>query len=222
MKTEISLQTSKIVSDIDDDLALGDEEYHDALLGYREARDLMKETRVARGFCLVVVPFVPTSPLAKEKVLPQVTGILARLVVTEVEEDRKFLDDLPTLVDAARKGKVEDVQELMMVHQTLKSVSSVVRVIIGRVTVQRWMMALRVRRNEILELTDMVRGLATILTILVKRVHQTYFRWIPCAVLRCLLFKVMSVKLMLHFWWNLKVSVFWTVVQPLLLEALRL
>ena len=31
----------------------------------------------------------------------------------------------------------------------------------------------------------------------------------------------MSVKLMLHFWWNLKVSVFWTVVQPPRLVALR-
>ena len=33
-----------------------DEEYHEALLGYREARDLMKEARVARGFYPVVVP----------------------------------------------------------------------------------------------------------------------------------------------------------------------
>ena len=31
----------------------------------------------------------------------------------------------------------------------------------------------------------------------------------------------MSVKLMLQFWWNLKVSVFWTVVQPPRLVALR-
>ena len=30
-----------------------------------------------------------------------------------------------------------------------------------------------------------------------------------------------TAKLMLHFWWNLKVSVFWTVVQPPRLEALR-
>ena len=29
------------MSDIDDDLALDEEEYHEALLGYREARDLM-------------------------------------------------------------------------------------------------------------------------------------------------------------------------------------
>ena len=50
------LANEQIVSDIDDDMALGDEEYHEALLGYREARDLMKEARVARGFYPVVVP----------------------------------------------------------------------------------------------------------------------------------------------------------------------
>ena len=59
------------MSDIDDDLAHDDEEYHEALLRYREARDLMKEARVARGFYPVVVPFVQTSPLAEEKVIPQ-------------------------------------------------------------------------------------------------------------------------------------------------------
>ena len=35
------LANEQIVSDIDDDLALDDEEYHKALLGYREARDFM-------------------------------------------------------------------------------------------------------------------------------------------------------------------------------------
>ena len=35
----------------------------------------------------------------------------------------------------------------------------------------------------------MVRGPATILTFLVKNDHHTHFRWIPCAVLRCLVFK---------------------------------
>ena len=48
------LATEEIVSDIDDDLAL-DEEYHEAFLGYREARDLMKEAHVARGFYSVIV-----------------------------------------------------------------------------------------------------------------------------------------------------------------------
>ena len=60
--------------------------------------------------------------------------------MARVEEDRKVLDD---------------VQELVMVHRSLKSVSSVVQMIIGRVIVQRWMMVLRVRRNEILEPTHM-------------------------------------------------------------------
>ena len=49
------LANEQIVSDIEDDLALDDEEYYEALLGYREARDLMKEARVARGFYPVVV-----------------------------------------------------------------------------------------------------------------------------------------------------------------------
>ena len=31
----------------------------------------------------------------------------------------------------------------------------------------------------------------------------------------------MSVRLMLHFWWNPKVLVFWTVVQPPLLGVLK-
>ena len=45
MKTKLSCD---IISDVDDDLANDDEEYHEALLGDREARDLMKEARVAR------------------------------------------------------------------------------------------------------------------------------------------------------------------------------
>ena len=50
------------MSDIDDDLALDEEEYHEAFLGYREARDLMKEARVARGFYPVVVPIRSDKP----------------------------------------------------------------------------------------------------------------------------------------------------------------
>ena len=70
---------------------------------------------------------------------------MARLVVARVEEDRKVLEDFPTLVAAAKRINVEDAQELVTIHQALKSVSSVVRLIIGRVIVQRWMMALRIR-----------------------------------------------------------------------------
>ena len=76
----------------------------------------------------------------------------------------------------AKRGKVEDAQELIMVLEALKSVSSVVRPIIGRVTVQRWMMVARIRRNEILEPTHMARGPAAILTVLVmKSVRHTSF-----------------------------------------------
>ena len=88
--------------------------------------------------------------------------------MARVEEDRKVLEDHPTLVAAAEKVKGRGRSEArdVMAHQVLKSVSSVVRMISGRVIVQRWMMARRIRRNETLEPTHMVRGPATILTIL--------------------------------------------------------
>ena len=66
---------------------------------------------------------------------------MVRLVVARVEEDRKVLEDLPTLVAATERVRAEDAQELVMVHRVLKSVSSAVRMIIGRVIVQRWMLA---------------------------------------------------------------------------------
>ena len=140
--------------------------------------------------------------------------------MASVEEDRKVLDDLPTLVAAAERGKVEDAREVVMVHRVRKSVSSVVRLIVGRVIVQKWMMVPRNRRSDILEPTPMVREPAAILTVLVMKsvdisrvtlriTLTTRFMWIPSVVLRFLLSKTtMSVKLMLHFWWNLKVSVF--------------
>ena len=117
--------------------------------------------------------------------------------MARVEEDRNVLEDLPTLVAAAERREAEDAQELVISHQVLKSVSSVVRMVIGRVIIQRWMMARRIRRNETLELTHIVRGPATSLTILVmKSVPQIRFRWIPCVVLRFLLSRTtMSVKL---------------------------
>ena len=59
------LANEQIVSDIDDDLALDDEEYHETLLGYREARVLMKEARVARGFYPVVVPIRSDKPTGR-------------------------------------------------------------------------------------------------------------------------------------------------------------
>ena len=63
------LANEQIVSDIDDDMALGDEEYHETLLGYGEARDLMKEARVARGFYSI---------LAEAKVIPQVSKMCGK------------------------------------------------------------------------------------------------------------------------------------------------
>ena len=66
---------------------------------------------------------------------------MARLVVARVEEDRQVLEDFPTLVAATERVKAEDAQELVMAHQVRKSVS---RMIIGRVIVQRWMLARRI------------------------------------------------------------------------------
>ena len=64
------LANGQIVSDIDDDLALDDEEYHDALLGYREALVLLVD------FILLLSPFGQTSLLAEEKVIPQASKIM--------------------------------------------------------------------------------------------------------------------------------------------------
>ena len=55
------------MSDIDDDLAIDDEEYYEALFGYCEARDLLKEARVARGFYPVVVPIRSDKPSGRGK-----------------------------------------------------------------------------------------------------------------------------------------------------------
>ena len=55
------------MSDVNDDLAIDDEEFHEALLCYREARDLMKEARVAREFHPVVVPIRSDKPTGRGK-----------------------------------------------------------------------------------------------------------------------------------------------------------
>ena len=61
---------------------------------------------------LLLSPFVQTSLLAEEKVIPQVSKMcVARLVGARVEEDRKVLEDLPTLVAATERVKAEDAQE---------------------------------------------------------------------------------------------------------------
>ena len=64
--------------------------------------------------------------------------------MARVEEDRKAVEHLPTLVAAAERGKAEDAQEHVVVRQVLKPVSSVVQMNIGRVIVQRWVMARRI------------------------------------------------------------------------------
>ena len=90
------LATEDVVSDVNDDLAIDDEEYHEALLGYREARDLMKKG----SRCSWILPCCCHHPFRqayrqRKKVNPQVARMcrVARLVVARVEEDRKVLDD---------------------------------------------------------------------------------------------------------------------------------
>ena len=60
--------------DIDNNLAIDDEEYHEALLGYRESGDFMKEAGVARGFYPVVVTIRPDKQV-EEKVIPQASRL---------------------------------------------------------------------------------------------------------------------------------------------------
>ena len=60
------LANEQIASDIDDDLVLDDEEHHEAL-GFREARELMKEARVARGLYPVVVHVCSDKPAGRGK-----------------------------------------------------------------------------------------------------------------------------------------------------------
>ena len=156
------LATEDVVSDVDDDLVIHDEEHHATLFSYREARDLMKEAPVARAFYPVVVPIHPDKPTGRGKG----DSSSGKTVVATVEEDRMVLDDLPTLVAASRKGKAADVpDQLVTVHRVHMSDSSVVRLVIGHVTAQRWMMVPPVQRSEILEPTPMVRGPAVLLTI---------------------------------------------------------
>ena len=85
---------------------------------------------------LLLSPFVQTSLLAEEKVIPQASKMCGKTGRVKGEEDRKVLEDLPTLVAAAERRKVEDAHKRVIFHRVLKSVSSVVRLIIGRVTVQ--------------------------------------------------------------------------------------
>ena len=82
------------MSDVDDDLV---KDYHESLLGCREARDLMQVGCAACGFCPVVVP------IGSDKLTGRGKGE-SLCCVARVDEDRKVLDDLPTLM-AAAEGK---------------------------------------------------------------------------------------------------------------------
>ena len=97
------LANEEIVSDIDDDLAT--DEYHEALLGYREARGLMMEARVARGFYPVVVPIRSDKPAGRGKGDSSSVKNVSGTGRGKGARGSKGLDDLPTLVAAAERGK---------------------------------------------------------------------------------------------------------------------
>ena len=59
------LATEDVVSDVNDDLAIDDVEFVEALLCYCLARDLIKESRVVREFYPVVVPIRSDKPAGR-------------------------------------------------------------------------------------------------------------------------------------------------------------
>ena len=158
--------TEEIVSDIDDDLALDGEEYHEALLGYREARDLLKEARVAPGFYPVVVRIRSDKLTGRGKgdssSVKNFSGKTGR-----GKGGRVFKSSGRSLDSRGRgkKGYAECAQELATVLRIHRSVSSVVRLITGHVIVRSWMTGLPIRRS-------IVRGLAIFLTMSVLKSVQ--------------------------------------------------
>ena len=94
--------------------------------------------------------------------------------MARAEEFLKALDDPWILVVAARRVKVEFAQELVMVLRVHKSVSSVVRLIIGHVIVPTLTMAPPIQRNAILEPTPTVRGPAVLLTSLLVQKQLSF------------------------------------------------
>ena len=165
----------------------------------------MKEARVARGFCSIVVSIRSDKATGRGKGESSggknvSSGKTGR---GKVEGDRKLLGRSSTLVAAAGRGKAGDaLDQFVMVHRIHKFVSCAVRRIIGHVIVRRWMV-LQIRKSETLELTPMVRGLAIFLTIPVLNIVRiswtTRCVWIFCEVLQLLLSKMrMSVRLMLQ------------------------
>ena len=61
------LATEDVVSDVNDDLAIDDVEFLEALLCYCLARDFIKEARVVREFYPVVVPIRSDKPAGRGK-----------------------------------------------------------------------------------------------------------------------------------------------------------
>ena len=106
------LANEDAVSDVDDDLV---KEHHESLLGCREARNLMKE----------VVLLVDSVLLFSDKLTSRGKGE-SLCCVARVDEDRKVLDDLPTLMAAARRQRTLRISSVM-VHRVRMSVSSAVR-----------------------------------------------------------------------------------------------
>ena len=108
------LANEDVASDVDDDLAIDDEDYHEALLVYARCTRSHE-----RGSCCswVQSPCCPLSVRQAHGQRKKVNLQAARLDVALVEEARKVLDDLPTLVAATERENEEDVQDqFVMVH----------------------------------------------------------------------------------------------------------
>ena len=142
------LATEDVVSEFDDDLAIDDEEYHEALLGYREARDFMKEARVARGFYPVVVPIRSDKPTSRGK--SESSGGKHALSC-KTGRGKGGRGSKCSGRSSGSRGRIKKEKRQgsfwTTVHRVRKSVSCVVRLIIGHVTVQRWMVVLAKKRN---------------------------------------------------------------------------
>ena len=146
------LANEDVVSDIDVDLAVDDEDCHEALLGYREARDLVKEARVARGFYPVFVPIRSDKPMGRGKRESSSgktgRGKGARGSECSGRQKRK------------RKRTFRISSWLSVEFTSLFQVRCDGSVLLPK----RWMMVPQIQRNEVLGLTSVVHGPAIFLT----------------------------------------------------------
>ena len=141
-------------------IALDGEDYHSALLGYREARALLKEVRVARGFYPVVVPVRPDKPKGKGKSeSPDKIG--SGKAGKGFKCAGRSSDSAGRGRTGRGKGHLGSVRDVQI--EFTKCVSNSVRLITGHVTVREWMTNLAVQRSETSVPTPMVRGFAAIL-----------------------------------------------------------